>query len=181
MASRTLAATAAAAFQLAAIAAFADSHPPPPTPTRVWLAAGPIRVVQTVNDDGTRRCTLDVVNGPAHFGITTTGPTLRIWLGDRSAPKPLNRGYIRIQFDNAQPWWVDGDADPATPSIFVSSPVSLADGLRFIPQLARGRSVRVEMAGHTFLFSLAGMLAGLQATTACEAAITGRAPIRRDL
>jgi hypothetical protein len=116
-----------------------------------------------------------------HFGITTTGPTLRIWLGDRSAPKPLNRGYIRIQFDNAQPWLVYGDADPATPSIFVSSPVSLADGLRFIPQLARGRNVRVEMAGHTFLFSLAGVLAGLQATTACEAAIAGRVPIGRDL
>lgn len=180
MASRTLAATAAVAFPLAA-PAFADSHPPPPTPTRVWLDAGPIRVVQTVNDDGTRRCTLDVVNGPAHFGITTTGPTLRIWLGDRSAAKPFNHGYIQIQFDSAQPWLVDGDADPATPSIFVSSPVSLADGLRFIPQLARGRTVRVERAGHTLLFSLTGVLAGLQATTACEAAIIGRAPIRRDL
>ena len=180
MASRTLAATAAATFQLAATA-FAGSHPPPPTPTRVWLDASPIRVVETVNDEGTRRCTLDVVNGPAHFGITTTGPTLRIWLGDRSAPKPFNRGHIRLQFDSAQPWLVDGDADPATPSIFVSSPVSLADGLRFIPQLARGRIVRVEMAGHTFLFSLTGIVAGLQATTACEAAITGRAPIRRDL
>jgi hypothetical protein len=58
MASRTLAATAAATFLLAATA-FAGSHPPPPTPTRVWLDASPIRVVETVNDHGTRRCTLD--------------------------------------------------------------------------------------------------------------------------